>query len=55
MKQEIDDTIECYGSTLLDLSRDVPLTQPAADTVCSNANLLHYYVLRVPRNVDRWR
>ena len=23
--------------------------------VCSNANLLHYYVLRVPRKVDRWR
>ena len=23
--------------------------------VCSNANPLHYYVLRVPRKVDRWR
>ena len=23
--------------------------------VCSNANTLHYYVLRVPRRVDRWR
>ena len=22
--------------------------------VCSNANPLHYYVLRVPRKVDRW-
>ena len=23
--------------------------------VCSNGNPLHYYVLRVPRKVDRWR
>ena len=23
--------------------------------MCSNANPLHYYVLRVPRKVDRWR
>ena len=23
--------------------------------VCSNANPLHYYVLRVPRKADRWR
>ena len=23
--------------------------------VCSNANPLHYYVLEVPRHVDRWR
>ena len=22
---------------------------------CSNANPLHYYALRVPRKVDRWR
>ena len=22
--------------------------------VCSNANPLHYYALRVPRKVDRW-
>ena len=23
--------------------------------VCSNANPLHYYALRVPRKVERWR
>ena len=23
--------------------------------VCCNANPLHYYVLRVPRKLDRWR
>ena len=25
------------------------------DIMCSNANTLHYYALRVPRKVDRWR
>ena len=23
--------------------------------MCSNANPLHYYALRVPRKTDRWR
>ena len=41
-------------------SRILSLLKPNSSTskcvcVCSNANPLHYYVLWVPRKVDRWR
>ena len=31
------------------------ITKEMCVCVCSNANPLHYYVLRVPRKADRWR
>ena len=40
------------------ISRFVTKTNSKLCEMCvcvSNANPLHYYVLRVPRKVDRWR